>query len=96
MLVPADTFNRQTIRACESKMIWLRVSHDGLEAVAQGYLLPACAAGLAAAVNAVNPPIVFTHKPARRGSSRFTLTGELFLRTLPPSMSNRETAKTST
>jgi hypothetical protein len=42
MLVPADTFNRQTIRACESKMIWLRVSHDGLEAAAQGYLLPAC------------------------------------------------------
>jgi len=41
MLVPADTFNRQTIRACESKMIWLRVSHDGLEAAAQGYLLPA-------------------------------------------------------
>jgi hypothetical protein len=40
MLVPADTFNRQTIRACESKMIWLRVSHDGLEAAAQGYLLP--------------------------------------------------------
>jgi hypothetical protein len=91
MLVPADTFNRQTIRACESKMIWLKVSHDGLEAAAQG--LPA--AGLAAAVNAVNLPIVFTHKPARRGSSRFTLTGELFLRTLPPSMSNRETAKTS-
>ena len=41
MLVPADTFNRQTIRACESKMIWLRVSHDGLEAAAQGHLLPA-------------------------------------------------------
>jgi hypothetical protein len=83
VLVPADAFNRQAIRACELKVIWFTVSHDGLEAVAQGYLLPA------AALNAVNPPIGFTHKPVRRCSSKFSLTGEPFLRTFPPSMSNR-------
>lgn len=33
--------------------------------------------------------IEFTHELTRRCSSNFTLAGEVFLRTLPPSMSNR-------
>lgn len=33
--------------------------------------------------------IEFTRELTRRCSSNFTLTGEVFLRTLPPSMSNR-------